>query len=91
MPTLSLEELTERVARAYGVDPVELRRQRRLPNLSSARAAICYLAVRHVGHKGTVIGRHLGLGRTGASATVQRGQVIVPRDPALLAALGPKG
>lgn len=89
--TLSLEELTERVARAYGVNPVELCRQRRLPNLSDARAAICYLAVRHLGYKGVKIGRHLGLGRTGASAAVRRGQDIVRGDPALRDILGAQG
>jgi len=49
-PSLSLEELTERVARAYGVDAAEIRRQRRLPELRDARAATCYLAVRHLGY-----------------------------------------
>ncbi len=91
VPTLSLEELTERVARAYGVDAVEIRRQRRLPALSDARAVTCYLAVRHLGYKGVEIGRHLALSRTGASAAVRRGQGIVQRDPALLDALGPQG
>lgn len=89
LPRLSLEELTERVARAYSVAPVELLRQRRLTNLSDARAAICYLAVRHLGYKGAKVGRHLGLGRTGASAAARRGQGIVQRDPELLDVLGP--
>ncbi len=62
VPMLPLEELTERVAHAYGVEVAEIRRRRRLANLSEARAAVCYLAVRRLGYKGVEVGRHPGVG-----------------------------
>ncbi|MDF1554828.1 MAG: hypothetical protein P1P84_17290 [Deferrisomatales bacterium] len=74
VPTLSLQELTERVARAYGVDVGEIRRRRRLPELSDARAVTCYLAVRRLGYKGVDVGVEMGLGRAGARA--RKGDVV---------------
>jgi hypothetical protein len=88
-PMVSLAEVTERVARAYGVEAAEIRRRRRLPQLSEARAVLCLLAVRHLGYKGVEVGQHLGLSRAGASAAVQRGQAVARRRPELLRLLDP--
>lgn len=90
VPKVSLAEVTARVARICGVDAAELRRPRRLPHLSDARAAICYLAVRHLGYPGVEVGRHLGLGRSGVSAAVRRGQRVQSHQPELLDALRPR-
>jgi hypothetical protein len=90
LPKLSLEVLEERVAGAYAVDATAIRRRRRLQHLSDARAAVCYLAVRHLGYKGVEVGRRLGLGRAGASAAAKRGQAVVERNPKLLEVLAPQ-
>ncbi len=87
-PPVPLEVLAERVARAYGVDAAEIRRRRRVPKLSEARAALCFLAVRRLGYNGVAVGRYLGLSRAGVSAAVQRGQGVVERDPALPLVVG---
>jgi REP element-mobilizing transposase RayT len=72
-PPVPLSELAARVARAYGVEAADILRRRRRPELSEARALMCYVAVRHMGYKGVAVARFLGMTRAGSSSAVQRG------------------
>jgi putative transposase len=76
-PALSLEQLVERVAAHYGVRGEEMvRRSRRAP-IVAARAVVCYVGVRELGHRNGDVGKRLGMSSGGVSMAAGRGARIV--------------
>lgn len=87
-PRLELEELIRRAARHFGVDEQRILRRGKASALVEARAVACYLAVRELGYKSVDVGRALGLGQSGVSRAVARGEISLKEKPALRNLLG---
>lgn len=87
-PRVPIEAVIDAAARAFGVEAEELRwRSKRRP-VAEARAVVCYLAVRELGWKGTVVGKMLGLSPAGVSLAVRRGLSLAETKPGLRRQLG---
>lgn len=71
---IGLPELVNHVSEKLQIDPEKVRRPSKTRHLAEARGVICYLAVRHLGYKGTEIGKELRLGPTGVSIAIRRGE-----------------
>jgi putative transposase len=84
---LALEDLIGVVARHFGVDERRILRRGKDKALVEARGAACYLAVRELGLRASEIGRVLGLGQSGVSRAVARGERCVRQGPTLKALL----
>jgi REP element-mobilizing transposase RayT len=80
---VALAGLIENVARHFGVDPVRMLRRGKDPQLVQARGVACYLAARVLAVPSAEVGRMLGLGRSGVSRALSRGEESVRRDPSL--------
>jgi chromosomal replication initiation ATPase DnaA len=75
--SIGIREVIDKVCFRFDVDPDELRLKTRAPRIAEVRSIVCYLAVRHLGHSGVAVGRHLGLGRAGVSVAAGRGEKLV--------------
>ncbi len=82
-PPLTLPDLIERAADAFGAEPDRVRRRTRDPAASRARAVVCYAAVRELGLSGADVGRALGMGHSGVSRAVARGRELWHADETL--------
>lgn len=71
---ISLPELVNRVSEKLQIDPEKVRRPSKTRHLAEARGVICFMAVRHLGYRGTDVGKELHLGPTGVSIAVRRGE-----------------
>jgi hypothetical protein len=80
----ALEEIIRQAAKAFGVEEAMLQTKSRERELSDARAAICYLAVRQFGHSGVDVAKAFNISRSGVSVAVRRGAEIVRGKHALL-------
>jgi REP element-mobilizing transposase RayT len=83
VPLLSLLELMQRVAVAFGVETESLRLRKRNKPLADARSVLCYFAVREMGHNGVEIGRMLNISRAGVSAAASRGEIMIRENKTL--------
>ena len=80
---IPVDELVERVARAFGIEAEDLRRRKRSREVVDARSMICYFVVREMGRNGAEIGRMLNISRSGVSIAADRGEVIIRDNPSL--------
>ncbi len=80
---LSLADLLQNVCGITGVDAVMIRRPGKERTAARARAIFCCLAVREYGYTGKEAGVATGLGSSGVSIAVQRGEKLIKRDPSL--------
>ena len=74
---ICLPELVNRVSEKLQIDPEAVRRPSKTRHLAEARGIVCYLAVRHLGYRGTEVGKELRLGPTGVSIGVRRGEKLI--------------
>jgi REP element-mobilizing transposase RayT len=74
---MSLAKLVGFVAREFGIKEGALGQRNREKLLADARAAICYLAVREMGHNGEKVAGLLNISRSGVSAAARRGETVV--------------
>jgi hypothetical protein len=74
-PALSVAELVERVAEAYGLEP------ERVLARSTKRGVVSYLAMQWLGTRGTEVGRVLGFTDSGAGRSVASGRAILAAEP----------
>lgn len=82
--SIEIKEIVATVCRYFVIDPAELLRNSRSASIVGARSVICYLAVRHVGHSGVEVGKHVNLRRAGVSVAAKRGEEKVKNNPVLL-------
>ena len=75
--TAALPSLIERVARLWNLPVPPLTGGSRRLAVSEARAAVCFLAVTHLGLPGTLVGRSLGVSLSAALQAVPRGQALL--------------
>jgi chromosomal replication initiation ATPase DnaA len=71
------------VARQFRVDERRLLRRGKDTALVEARAVVCYFAVRVLAIKTRDVGQIMGLGQSGVSRAVLRGEVVMARDASL--------
>ena len=81
---IGLPELINRVSAKLQIDPEKVRRPSKTRHIAEARGLICYLAVRHLGYRGSDIGKELYLGPTGVSIAVRRGESSIAKFQELL-------
>lgn len=74
---ISLSELVNRVSEKLQLNPEAVRRPSKTRHLAEARGSVCYLAVRHLGHRGAEVGKELRLGPTGVNIGVCRGEKLI--------------
>ena len=82
---LEVEEIVVRVCRHYGMDPGQMLLRSRTAGIAEARSVVCYIAVRLMGHNGVEVGKKINLRRAGVSVAARRGEMLVSREPVLLA------
>lgn len=81
---IDIGELIDRVCARFAIEPDALRIKTRASGIAEVRSIVCALAVRHIGLNGVVVGRHLGLSRSGVSVAADRGEQLLRNDPSLL-------
>ncbi len=82
-PSLSLADLLQNVSGITGVDALVMCRPGKERAAARARAIFCCLAVREYGYTGKEAGAATGLGSSGVSIAVQRGEKLIKKDPSL--------
>jgi hypothetical protein len=82
-PKLSLLEIQKAVCELFEVELGSILNRSRMSSASEARSLFCYIAVRLNVGKGTEVGRFLGMGPTGVSRAVRRGEQIFQGDQML--------
>lgn len=85
---MPLDELTRKVAEAFGVEVEALRLRKRNRQLTDARSVFCYIAVREMGYNGVEVGKGLKISRAGVSAAASRGEALVQGAPTIRQVLG---
>ncbi len=83
-PPLAMDQVVERVAVRYGLEPERVLRRSTDPRVSEARGLVCHVGVDVLGLKATEVGRILGLGRSGASRCLARGRTVAREKPELV-------
>jgi len=76
---LTLQELTQKVARELSVTIDDLRSRSRLGPLKDARALICHLAISHLNASGSEVAHHLGLARSSVTRAARRGKILAEK------------
>jgi putative transposase len=79
----SLQQLIESLANRYGVSLEEVSQRRRGSALSEAKGIICHVATRMLGYSGEVVGKALGISRSGVCRGAVRGGEILKEDVTL--------
>lgn len=82
--SMDIGDIITRVCNHFSIDPQELRHTTRAAGVVAARSVICCLAVRHLGHSGVEVGKHINLRRAGVSVAASRGERMLKNDPALI-------
>jgi hypothetical protein len=80
---LPLMELIERIARAFKINPDDLRQRRRRKEFVEIRDIICYFALREMGHNGAELGKMLNITRSAVSIAANRGEEAVRENSTL--------
>ena len=83
-PLREIKDIVASVCRHFEIDAELLQLKSRAARVVDARSVICYLAVRHVGHSGVEVGRHVNLQRAGVSVAANRGAKLVEADQSFL-------
>jgi len=86
-PKLSLHEIQAVVGKLFKIEPISIMQRTRMNSISEARAVFCCIAVRFIGKKGTDTGEFLGIGPTGVSRAVRRGEQLIEERSELKANL----
>lgn len=81
---VDIRALIGKVCAHFSIAPEQLRLKTRAPGVAEVRSVVCYIATRQAGANGAEVGRHLGLGRSGVSIAVGRGELLVQNSPVLL-------
>jgi len=71
-----LDKLIEEVCELFDLLPQDILEPGKQPKQVQAKSMVCYLAVRHLGLKGTAVGQRLRLSQSAVSRAVQRGKKI---------------
>ncbi len=71
-----LENLVEKVAGLFGLEPGQIRSQGKYPKIVQARSLFCYWAVRELGETATRLAGEFGLSQPAISISVKRGERI---------------
>jgi hypothetical protein len=79
----SLDDLLEAVAGHYGLQLSALCCPNKERTVTSAKAAICYLAVRHLRVRGVDLAARLGFSSTAVSQAAKRGEILVAESAEL--------
>jgi len=77
---MPLNELVQRVCRMCGVEPETVRQRKKNRRVAAARALVCYVAVRELGHTGVEVSRLLRISNSAVSVAAERGEVMVKSD-----------
>ena len=76
----SLNQIIERVSSHYEIDKSELKLCGQSRRIASAKAVICFIAIRHNRIVGSEVAIELGYTRSGVSRAVNRGKLIFECD-----------
>lgn len=89
-PGLSLADLIGRVAEYFQIEQVRLSKPSKERDLARAKAAICYMAVRESGLRGTDVSAALGLSPAAVSHAAKRGEALLREESGLRERFGTK-
>lgn len=81
---ISLQDLEIDITEKYSISPDQLLKRSRTSAAATARIIFCYSAVRHFSHSVTAVGTYLAIGSSSVSRAVQKGELLVREDSALL-------
>ncbi len=73
---VNLDHLADRAAKAFGVEPAEMLRPGKYPDIVQARSVFCYWAVRRLGCTATGLANRLRMTQPAVSISVRRGEKI---------------
>lgn len=81
--TLSLADLLQKVCEITKVDAETIRRYGKERPVAKTRAIFCFLAVHEYGYTGKEVGTATGLGSSGVSIAIRRGEKLMKKDPSI--------
>jgi hypothetical protein len=73
---VNLDDVAQRAAFLFGIEPNEIYTSGKQPSLVGARSLFCYWAVRELGISATALARKLKLSQPAVSISVKRGEKI---------------
>jgi REP element-mobilizing transposase RayT len=79
-PPVPLDQLPERVGRLYDLSKDDVCRKGRKPSVVRARAMLCYVAVRELGHPTSEVASLLNMTPSGVSIAIRREQPRIDRE-----------
>ena len=77
---LSLDELGDRVAEIFGIDPNQVRSRGKQPKAVQARSVLCYWATNELGISQSTLSKRLELLPSAVSLSVLRGKALVCKN-----------
>lgn len=77
---VDLDGLVRIVARLLGLDPSDVLRAGKRPDVVQAKSLLCYWATRELGMTATAVGKRLAISQSSASRAVQRGQQLAEKN-----------
>ncbi len=81
--SISLEDIIQRIARIFSIEPASIRQGGKRKELSAARGALCYVAVIKMGINGASVARMLNVSRAGITMAARRGEKLYKLTPEL--------
>jgi len=77
---MPLDELVRRISNICDVPPQTMRQRKKNRRIAAARALLCYVGVRELGHSGAEVARFLNITDSGVSVAAERGEAMVKND-----------
>ena len=79
----SLEEIIERVSSFFGISASSVQQGSKQRQISTARALICFIAVKVFGHTGAELTKHIKMSESGVVLAARRGDVLYCMTPGI--------
>jgi len=76
-------EIFSRIAKYYGLTATEICQPNRERKIAAAKAAICHVALRHLGQRGVDLAELLKMSPSAVTHAARRGRVLLGQDPEL--------
>ena len=83
LPLPSLEVIIGRVAALFGVESSALGQGGRRKVLADAKAAVSFIAITSFGYSSVLVGKNLGISKSGAALAARRGEALFCAMPSL--------
>ena len=79
----SLDEIVERVSAIFGIQASSVRQGSKQRQIATAKAVICFIAVKVLGYTGAELAKHIKISESGIVLAARRGEALYGMTPSL--------